>query len=283
MKQYKFYWISSLIIFLWSCSSAPPVTPMSLNQIGLDSNNIQEYYCKGNKQVRDLVVNTEYIIPKIPSGIAIDDAAKKQAYLSKRKDELTKRILFSLSGGEERSNGRGANYLKARQSEHNHKDLVESVSENTLEENSYSSKVIRALLMKPTDSNKFILLYGLQIEGQFSMEDYNDPAHISELKTLVDNFTLLEPLQVQIDNYDTHAGTCYGCGKDSPIGIDERGNQVISKYLRSKDDVWLRYIKRFTSVKEGVAKNPRIINLELNLDLNGFCKYGRAVSDLQSQ
>ena len=286
MKNFKYFSISNfLIIFILSgCVSTPQ--SVQISQTNIQSDKIYGYYCANNKQIRKLSVTIEYITPKLPNS-AVDETAKEQAYFAKRKYELFKKTLFSLSNGEERPNGRGADYLKVRQSNLNHKDLAEKASQYVIKENSYSSIYPKALLMKPTDTDKFILFYGLERDQRFPDQDYNDPTYISELKNLVDNFTILEPLDYQNEAYKCDEDCLKDPNQDHDkvelIAVTEDGKQSISEAAKKKDDIWIRYIGRFTKINEAKTNNPRIINADLELDLNGFCRYGRLLTDLQSQ
>lgn len=271
MRTYKFCWINSLVIAVFLCGCASVSQPVKLSKSEIRTDKVFEYYCTDNKQIRKLNVSIEYVTPSFPN-MVVDKAAEKQVYYSKRKAELLKRTLFSLSGGEERPNDRGADYLMARQSKLNHKDLIEKVSGYVLKESSYSSMSIRPLLMKPNDSNRFILFYGVQTDMRFPDQDYNEKIQISELQMLMDNFTILEPVDFQNEAY-----------KSDLIAADENGKQSISEAIEHKDKIWIRYVEHFTKISEAKSNNPRVINIDLDLDLNGFCRYGRNVSDLQSQ
>lgn len=266
------------------CASAP--TPVKLSKSEIRADKIFEYYCADNKQIRKLSVSIEYVTPSFPK-MAVDKAAKEQTYYAKRKLELFKKTLFSLSGGEERPNGRGADYLKARQSDLNHKELIEYVSGYSLEENSYSSTRIRALLIKPTDTDKFILFHGIERDMRFPLQDYKDPTYISELNLLMDNFTLLEPVEFQNEAYKCDESCLkdpyQDHGKIDLIAVDDDGKQSVSESITHKDSIWIRYIQRFTKINEAKSSNPRVVNVDLDLDLKGFCRYGRSISDLQSQ
>ena len=283
MKLCKFCWKSSLLSVALFCGCATAnLPPVSLSKVEANSNKIFNYYCENNKQIRKLSVPIEYVTPQLPK-MALDIAAKEQAYYSKDKRRLLKKSLFSLSGGEERPNGRGADYLNVRQSDLKQKEVFEKVS--SYEIHAHDSQRVRGLLMKPVDSNKFILFYGIETDQRFSDQDHYEPTHISELKILVENFTILEPVKYQDATYQSdedETEDVIATPSDS-IAIDSAGSQVISEAIEHKDEIWIRYINHFTKIKEAKSKNPRVINVDLELDLNGFCRYGRKISVLQSQ
>jgi hypothetical protein len=275
MKIYKYCSINSLAItvLLFGCATAPQPVKLSKSEIGADK--IFDYYCADNKQIRKLNISIEYVAPQLKK-MAVDEAAKSYAHYAKEKEQFLKKSLFSLSGSNTPSS-RGADSLYVQQPSQTYNELME-----VLEQRVSPPLSVRARIERPTDSNKFILFH--TTEEEHSSERYEpNSAYVSELKILIDNFTLLEPLQYQIDTYDTHGGTCYNCGKEKPLAVNEDGKQIISKAVEQKDNIWLRYIEHFTKIKEAKSSNPRVVNVDLDLDLNGFCRYGRSVSDLQSQ
>lgn len=275
MKQYKFYWISKFIfsLFIFSCASNPQV---SLSNKDVSAEKIFDYYCSNNKQIRTLSSKIEYIIPQLAKNLPVDEAAREQAYYSTRKQNLLKESLFSLSGAFERI-GYSWNNSPVRQSSLEHKDLVEKVSAYEIRTSDFSSMQETALIMKPADSDKFVLFHAIQTNGRLRDRDNQDPIYISELKTLVDNFTLFEPLKYQEEAYSLNADD------EKLIAIDSNDQQSISEAMKRKDEIWKRYIKQFTKIKEAKSNAPRIVNVELELDLNGFCRYGRNLNDLYSK
>lgn len=280
MKPCKFCWKSSFLITAFLCGCATTnLPPLALSKVKANDDKIFNYYCANNKQVRKLSVAIEYVTPQLPK-MAVDIAAKEHAHYSKEKRRLLKKTLFSLSGGEEHPNGRGADFLLVKQSPLKYNELVEEIKEDVSE-----SMGVRGLIMRPTDSNKLILFH--ISEQRHSSEWYQrNPTHVSELKILIDNFTFLEPLKYQEDAYtagDDNEEEDVISDSSKPIAVDEGGQQSVSEAIEHKDEIWIRYISHFTKIKEAKSKNPRVINVDLELDLNGFCRYGRKVSDLQSQ
>lgn len=287
MKPFKFCLKNSFVfIFLIAGCATTSSTPVSILKNNIADDKIFNQYCANNKQVRKLSISIEYVNPSLPK-MSVDKAAAEAAHYAKKKQDLFKKIFFSLADGEERSNGRGADYLKVRQSDLNHHDLIEQVSQYIIQESQMSSIYAKPLLMRPTDSDKFILFYGLVKDQRFPDQDYKDPTHISELKLLVDNFTMLEPFEFQNEAYkcddDCLKNPYMDHDKVDLIAVDSEGKQSISDALEKRDEIWIRYIQRFTKIKEAKSLNPRVANVDLELDLNSFCRYGRNIADLQSQ
>lgn len=287
MKPFKFCLKNSFVlVFLLGGCATTNLPPVSISKATIGSEKIFSQYCANNKQIRKLSLSIEYISPKLPK-FSVDKAASESAHYAKRKQDLLKKVLFSLADGEEHSNGRGADYLLVRQSDLNHHDLIEKVSQYVIEESSYNSIAVKELLMRPTDSDKFVLFHAIETDQRLRDRDHFEPTHVSELKLLVDNFTLLEPLEFQNEAYkcdtDCLKNPYMDHDKVDLIAVDDDGKQSISEALEKRDAIWIRYINRFTKIKEAKSSNPKIINIDLELDLNGFCRYGRNISDLQSQ
>lgn len=131
----------------------------------------------------------------------------------------------------------------------------------------------------------------------------------AELNLLIQDFTMLEPKNFQKAAYSNPNINDEGirCGyselgsvnedhppmsEDDPefssdydfLGLNKQGMVSASEALNQKEKIWTRYISRFSSIKESVSeKSSRITNVQINLDLNAFCKYGRLTSDLISK
>ncbi|HEY8272388.1 MAG TPA: hypothetical protein VIG33_15965, partial [Pseudobdellovibrionaceae bacterium] len=262
MKPFKFCLKNSFVFtaLISGCATTSP-PPVSISKSNLGSDKIFGQYCANNKQIRRLAVSIEYITPKLPK-MSVDKAAGESAYYAKRKQDLLKKTLFSLADGEEHPNGRGADYLKVRQSDLNHHDLVEQISQYVIEENSYNSTSVKELLMRPTDTDKFILFLAIETDQRLRDRDHYEPTYISELKLLVDNFTLLEPLEFQNEAYKCDQDCLKNPDMDHDkidlIAVDDEGKQSISDAVKEKDAIWIRYIKHFAKIKEAKSSNPRV-------------------------
>lgn len=276
MKQSKCYWINSILLFvLLSACASTNVQPTSISRSNLSENSIFSYYCSGNKQTRKLSIPIEYINPKLPANVLVDEAAKERAYYANRKKALLPEALFSLSGAYDRI-GYSWNNAVVRQSNLDHKDLIEKVSSYEIGSSNYNSSQETAILVKPNNSDKFVLYHAVEKDGRLRDRDNEDPAYVSDLKLLIESFTILEPEAYQEEAYGKQDGY-------EPIAIDSNNNNVIADAIKSKDQIWKRYISKFTEIKEARTSNSRIINIDLSLDLNGFCQYGRSIKDLYSK
>lgn len=267
-----------MTLLFTGCAITP--TQVAITKFDGNSSTVFRYYCSDNKQIRKLNVSIEYVSPKI-SKMAVDLSANKSAHFAEEKNRFLKKTLFSLAGGDGRPNRRGADQLLVYQSSKNYVELIEE-NKNMV----FESASVRAVIEKPANSDKFILTHiteDTHTNNFFSLY----PSFISELKLLVDNFTMLEPLEFQNEAYkcddDCLRNPYMDHDKVDLIAVDSEGKQSISAALDLKDEIWLRYIGRFTKIKEAKSNDPRIINVDLELDLNGFCRYGRQLTDLQSQ
>ena len=106
-----------------------------------------------------------------------------------------------------------------------------------------------------------------------------DKTYSTDLHDLISNYVVLAPKEV-IEKIE-------GSEPDSvdlqTTILSENGEIDISKSVGQKDHLWRTYINRFTSIKEASDQNSQKSAIELSLDLNIFCKYGRSISALQSQ
>lgn len=288
MKLFKSYLKNSIALaaILSGCATnnQPPV---SISKGAVSSDNIYALYCANNKQTRRLRVPIVYFVPQL-NKMAVDEAAKSHAHYAQQKTRFLKRALFSLSGVDT-PGSKGADYLYVKQPSQTYKELMSILDERVSQPLSG-----RARIERPTDSDKFVLFH--TTEWEHSDERYErNSAYVSELRLLVDNFTLLEPIEFQNEAYKC-GEKCNDPDKVELIAIDEgkshkvngeiveeKPKNSIAKAISYKDDIWFRYIERFTTIKEAKSNNARVINVDLELDLNAFCKYGRDLSDLQSQ
>jgi len=288
-------------------------------------------YCSGGKQIKSLTINFSFVLPKNPQGWSIDDAGSYQKNLNQQRQCLTRKILYRLAESPDCQTYYG-NYLtdlrgKKLCAPANRDEPVWFLSSSLL-----SSEIEKSITtIKPTEKydstapvfvrSKDGRLYGFYFIGSGSgIPNVLDAApkmfgdellsmNSSDLATLTQNFTILEPLDFQNKAYteeiekqsdDETDKSCdphkmYGAEsvtffKDEKwetveaYAIGEDGNANISKALYQRNKIWERYISRFSTVKESVdSANTNKINTQVSLDLNGFCRYGRSTDDLTSK
>jgi hypothetical protein len=100
------------------------------------------------------------------------------------------------------------------------------------------------------------------------------PGHLLELAEFESQYTMFIPPEIQKSLFPK-------AGK--PLGIDEEGQLKPSMALKDKSELWRLYFETFTRITEAQTDDPQIIRFAAELDLAGFCAYGRRVSDLLSK
>jgi hypothetical protein len=107
-----------------------------------------------------------------------------------------------------------------------------------------------------------------------------DKTYSTDLNNLISNHTILAPKEVVEKITGTEFDDKYLYGT---IILNESGEVDISRALEQRDRLWKAYINRFTLIKEASDQNSPKSTIELSLDLNVFCKYGRSIPALQSR
>ena len=94
-----------------------------------------------------------------------------------------------------------------------------------------------------------------------------------ELSFLARNYALILPAEVQTQLFGR------------PLyGLDDRSNEnIIEKALNDSSKTWAHYVAAASTIKESPTSDPQIYNFQIELQLDTFCKYGRAKTDLLSQ
>jgi hypothetical protein len=268
-------------------------------------------YCSGGHQTKSLTFNYSFVSPKNPNGWSIGDASKYIRNLNNHRECLNRVLIFRLAEtpdcqtyyGNYVTDLRGkpvcgpANrdepvwFFTSEKSSNEIEQLAESTKPNTAHDSSVPVFVRSA-------SGK---IYGFHFIGNGSsvpnvLPEMTSPlgpnvssAVLSDLSSLVNTFTLLEPADYQKQAYGSDEAedekSCSANSGDSQVlAVDSEGASDTSTAISERTKIWERYISRFSKIKESPdPRSPQITNTQISMDLNGFCKYGRSLNDLTSK
>lgn len=166
------------------------------------------------------------------------------------------------------------------------------------------------------DETGKLSLFNYFSQDSFSDRLYNKPedalgddvisVYLATLSTLISEYTILEPLDFQKMTYydelqkskDYENEMCdmdieYGAealyiSKNDQrehieaFGIDGSGDIDVAKAIYHQPRIWRRYISRFSTIKE-ISVSSGVKNVQVSLDLNNFCRYGRNLEDVTSK
>lgn len=271
MKQFKYFWICCSSLFILSACSGFETKPYVFSS---SSKEFVQEYCHAGKQTKALKTTVIYYSPDIEKGLPLDVANEKNKQIKDKKDELLKNLFYYL-GAESMSEqiynygDEPGWYLLTAESEN-------EILNNVKNEDANTKYRLYTFIVRVSGSNKLIIYQSNQSSRRMSYST----GYATDLNSLFSQYTLLTPKEVteQITDNSFDSKFLY-----RTILLDENGNANISKAISGKDNLWKTYIKKFTLIKESEDDNSNKSNLELSLDLNVFCKYGRKISDLQSQ
>ena len=283
----------SIAISACSSSSKRQSEPLFLNASHIDSADIQNAFCINGKQSKPLMVNFIFIVPQIKKGKPIDISTKDTKYFSDKKIKLF-RDLFYLASSEENS------FVKVvDESKSEVVDYAKRIDSSIWlsHDQVYTNVRIIPLFIDTTDGNKIVFFEKIITTATDQSAGYQsdrvsgnaltkrESKAIVELNALVNSYTILEPTSFQKQSYkiESNSTNSNRCDVNDLIAVDGDGKVQISAALECQDKIWKRYIQKFTRIKESTTRDPQILNVELSLDLNPFCQYGRKISDLQSQ
>jgi hypothetical protein len=199
----------------------------------------------------------------------------------------------------------------------NSSSFIENLKQTTPHYNSDS----RYFLVK--DDTGKLSFFNYFSQDSFSERIYNSPedtlgdevksVYLASLNSLISNYTILEPLDFQKTTYfdeieiekqkryenksteesicrlsDEYEAESVYINKDDQresveaFGIDEAGNIDVAKAIYHRPRIWKRYISRFSAIKESSVSSG-VKNVQVSLDLNNFCRYGRSLEDVTSK
>lgn len=285
MKYYKYFWIfySVLLVSVIGCSGFQ-TKPYSLSA---QKNNFIAEYCQAGKQKKAFKTTVLYFNPNLESVLAVNKASQINKKMAEQKNELLKRLFYML--GDTSMKGKASMtgevllpghvspisddlpnwYLLVSENEKTALNLVKV-------EDAHTKQRLFTFIIKILDQNKVIIYRSNQNTNRMNYHE----GYSTDLHGLMTEYTILTPKNIieEITGSEFDSNYPY-----STILLDENGEIDISKAISRKDDLWKSYIEKFTSIKEASEDNSKQSTIELTLDLNIFCKYGRKISDLQSQ
>lgn len=270
MKRFKFYWIYSSLFLILGCSGFQ-TKPYSFSD---QKNDFVAEYCQSGKQKKAFKKTVIYVTPKLGDKLPLDKANDQNKKLAEQKNEMLKK-LFYLLANEKMSDdivnhGDKPNwYLLVSDNE-------ADVLKNIEEEQSDANYRLFTFIIKILNRDKIIVYQS----NQSSRKMNYDKGYSTDLNRLINEYTILAPKEVieKMTDAEFDSGNLY----DSLI-LNENGEVDISKAIDRKNHLWKAYISKFSSIKEATEDNSRKSTVEVSLDLNTFCRYGRKISDLQSQ
>jgi hypothetical protein len=234
--------------------------------------DLMAQYCQSGKQIKSFKTTVLYFTPKIEPGLSLDKANQKMKETEGHKTDRLKNLFYLLANedGKEQVSNMGDEpswYLLTSEDE---KDVLDNVKAED------SNTKFRLFTFIVRTSNKIIIYHSnLKSRRMNYAETYS-----TDLNNLISNYTLLAPKDVaeQITATEFDSKYLYGT-----IILNESGEIDISEAIEQRNRLWKAYINKFTSIKETSDQNSQKSTIELSLDLNVFCKYGRSISTLQSQ
>ena len=270
MTPFKFFWICSSITLISGCSGLQ-TKPYSLASTKAD---FMAEYCQSGRQTKAYKTTVIYFTPDLEKGISLDKANQKKKSLAERKDALLKELFYLL--GDANTSEQIAN----QGDKPSWYSLVSDDEADTLKiiaaEDSNTKYRLFTFIIKIIPQNK-IIVYQSNLDSR--RMSYNR-GFSTDLNNLMNEYTILMPKEVieEITGEEFNSRFPY-----SAIILNENGEVDLSKAIENRDRLWKAYIQKFTLIKEANDDNSKKSAIELSLDLNTFCKYGRRISDVQSQ
>lgn len=287
-----------------------------------DATKIFDSYCSGGKQIKKLSLNVEYVSPKSPAGWPVNVAGGFVKKLNQEQQCLSNTILYGLSrlpvcsSGEELrgksvciKNDEDLWFLKSSLSSSEIEKKVKDLSPSN-EYSAHTAVIVKDSVGKLAWFNYFeVGSNAPDLTSRKSSDLLGDDVgsvYLEDLFNLFNEFTILEPVEFQkttytdeveksnensscnlAREYEAEAITIFKNGQYETVqafGIDESGNVDAAAAINQKDKIWRRYVSRFSQVKESSsASSPQINKIQVSLDLNAFCRYGRSINDLSSK
>lgn len=267
MKLFKCFWICSNIFLLSGCAGFA-MKPFSFSN---EKSDLMVQYCQSGKQIRSFKTTVLYFTPKIEPGLSLDKANHKMKETEGHKTDLLKNLFYLLANeeGKEQIANNGDEpswYLLTSEDE---KDVLDNIKAED------SNTKFRLFTFIVKVKNKIIVYQSNLNSRRMSY----DKTYSTDLHNLISNHVVLAPKEVVEKIVSSEEDSA---DLETTV-MSEKGEIDISKAIDQKDHMWKAYINKFTSIKEASDQNSQKSAIELSLDLNVFCKYGRSISALQSQ
>ncbi len=236
-----------------------------------DKSDLMAQYCQSGKQIRSFKTTVLYFTPKVEPGLSLDKANLKTKETETHKRGLLKNLFYLLANedGKQQIANNGDEpgwYLLTSEDE---KDVLDNIKAED------SNTKFRLFTFIVRVKNKIIVYQSNLNSRRMSY----DKTYSTDLHNLISNYVVLVPKEVveKIEGSESDSADL------QTTILNDNGEIDISKAVNQKDLLWMAYINRFTSIKEASDQNSQKSAIELSLDLNVFCKYGRSISALQSQ
>lgn len=281
MKNYQFFLKGISLFILFGCTtfkSSQKTLEEDPNKV-VNESSIRSLFCSGNKQIKDFKF---YFVEKnlrIKSGVPISTASTLKEQIEKGRHCDYKNTLYDLA----KADSLYSRFVEVDQDLFNQiqNDGIGSLNPDHLRSNCR----LQNLFIRAPDGKISLHRVGWCSDpngGSFysgsglSFNSFNSySVRIPHLTTFVDKYTIIEPAEFQNNTYKDNS--CIQDGKKVyGYGAEDSFNSELA--LGYKNQIWKRYISHFTSIKEGHSGES--INVELTLDLNSFCRYGRSIQDL---
>lgn len=270
MSPFKSFWICSSIILFAGCSGLQ-TKPYNLSSLKTD---FLAEYCQSGKQIKTYKTTVIYFTPRLGDKLSLDKANEKNRKLSEQKNEILKKMFYLLAN--EKMSEDIVNHGDESSWHLLVSDNEAEVLENIKEEDSDTNYRLFTFIVKILNKDKIIIYQSNQSSRRMNY----DKGYSTDLNQLINEYTILAPKEVIEKITETEFD---GANLYSTIILNEKGEIDISKAINNIDRLWKTYIRKFSSIKETSEDNSKKSTAELSLDLSTFCKYGRRISDLQSQ
>lgn len=290
MKNCQFFLKGISFLLVASCTSFSPSQktldsdPSKVN----DFNSIRKLYCAGQKQVKEFKFSFTEHNMKFKSGIPTSVIASVQNQREKERQCNYKKALFELTRKDSVSHG----FMEVSQ------DLYKEISDGSMGTVNPDSlrancRLYNLFVQSPLQKTDYFVVQQCSGDGGTFYSDSSSNFYrwnsysfrIPHLTTLIDNFAILEPIEFQTKTYietEEKTNDCSESKVDKEVlGYDSKNEFNSELAIDYKDQVWKRYIIHFTRIKESHQDDGS--KVELTLDLNPFCKYGRSINDLSSR
>lgn len=281
MKNYQFFLKGISFFILFGCTTFKPIQKTldeDPNKV-VNESAIRSLYCSGNKQIKDFKFQFSEKNLKISSGVPISTASTLKGQIEKGRHCGYKNALYELAKNDSIDN----RFVEVAQDLFNdiESDGIGSLNPDHLRSNCR----LQHLFIRSPNGNVSLHRVGRCSDANgsgfysgtgFNLNIFNSyEVRIPHLTTFVDKYTIIEPMEFQGNTYKDDS-----CIQDGGkvYGYDTEDSFNSGLVLDYKNSIWKRYINHFTSIKESHSGDS--INVELSLDLNSFCRYGRSINDL---
>lgn len=269
-----------------------------------DPRRVFDHYCANGRNQRPLETTIRAVLPRLPKGVALDVASSAQQDIYKYFRNLVKNYYNQSLYEDTLGNKKLPN-----------SNVVFAIKEPTLDGITSLAKDTRAndktpLTLLSINGHNTLLLgmmklptyarsyYSGSENGLFQWrESQGEPALGSALDVIFPKRPILDDRGQQIypvypalpfeiiflQKYFTMLipkETQQQMFGDDEFFLHKDGSFDLGAATQRRASIWNAYVASQTSLKEAQTDDPQIIDFQVKLDLNLFCRYGRIVSDL---